>query len=238
MAERRMFAKSVITSDNFLDMPLSAQALYFHLSMQADDEGFVGNPKTIQRTVRASDDDCKMLVAKGYIILCDSGIIVIRHWNVNNQIQKDRFKATTYIHEKETLTLVEKVYTKRIQTVYETETQYSLVQSSLEKEERKQERIQEYSTTTACACEDTGSLKDLPSHAEVMEQLHVSPRLQSVFREFLRHCYLNKHLITNDQLGNIIVRLDFAYGNDEQSKIDSLHRAISGGYYDIAEGRR
>lgn len=245
MAERRMFAKKVINSDDFLDMPLSAQALYFHLSMHADDEGFVGNPKTIQRIVRASDDDCKMLVAKGFILLCDSGVIVIRHWNVNNQIQKDRFKATTYIHEKETLALVERVYTKRIQNGYDLDTQYrlDLVQSSVEQgsvdyEERKQESIQEYSTTTARACVDAGSLKNLSSHAAVMTELGVSPRLQSVFREFLRHCYINKHIISNDQLGNMIIRLDFAYGNDEQSKIDSLMRAISGGYYDVAEGRR
>lgn len=240
MAERRMFAKKVINSDDFLDMPLSAQALYFHLSMQADDDGFVGNPKTIQRIVRASDDDCKMLVAKGYIILCDSGVIVIAHWNVNNQIQKDRYKATTYIRERETLVLEEKVYTKRIQNGYGMDTQYSvgLVESSLDEEERKQASTRELTTTYAPAREDVGSLKDYPSHSQLMSDFGVSERLQTVLREFLRHCYLNKHLISNDTLGSIITRLDIAYRNDEQAKIDSVLRAIRGGYYDIAEGRR
>lgn len=245
MAERRMFAKSIITSDAFLEMPLSSQALYFHLSMHADDEGFVGNPRTIQRIIGASDDDCKILIAKKYIIALNTGIIVIRHWNVNNSIQKDRFKATTYVREKSMLLLEEKVYTERIQIGYDTDTQYRLgsVQSSIEQEsidyeERKQESIRDLHTTDTRACEDVGSLKNLPSHADVMKVLCVSPRLQSVFREFLRHCYINKHIISNDQLGDIILRLDFAYGNDEQAKIESLKRAISGGYYDIAEGRR
>lgn len=76
MAERRMFAKAIIDSDAFLDMPLSTQALYFHLSMRADDEGFVGNPKKIQRMIGASDDDTKLLVMKRFILTFDSGIIV------------------------------------------------------------------------------------------------------------------------------------------------------------------
>lgn len=100
MADRRMFSKSVIDSDLFLDMPLSAQALYFHLSMRADDDGFVNNPKKIQRMVGASDDDCKILVAKKFIIPFESGIVVIRHWKIHNYIQKDRYKETAYFDEK------------------------------------------------------------------------------------------------------------------------------------------
>ena len=95
-----MFSKSVIDSDMFLDMPLSAQALYFHLSMRADDDGFVNNPKKIQRMVGASDDDCKILVAKKFIIPFESGIVVIRHWKIHNYIQKDRYKETVYLDEK------------------------------------------------------------------------------------------------------------------------------------------
>ena len=94
MAERRMFSKTIIDSDAFLDMPLSAQSLYFHLSMRADDEGFINNPKKIQRMIGASDDDAKILVMKHFIIPFDSGIVVIRHWMIHNYIQKDRFKPT------------------------------------------------------------------------------------------------------------------------------------------------
>lgn len=64
MAERRMFAKTIIDSDAFLDMPLSTQCLYFHLNMRADDDGFINNPKKIQRMIGASDDDLKVLMSK------------------------------------------------------------------------------------------------------------------------------------------------------------------------------
>lgn len=99
MAERRMFAKTIIDSDAFLDMPLSAQALYFHLSMRADDDGFINNAKKIQRMVGASDDDCKLLLAKRFIIAFESGVIVIKHWRIHNYIQKDRYKPTLYTEE-------------------------------------------------------------------------------------------------------------------------------------------
>ena len=100
MAERRMFAKSVIDSDLFLDMSMTAQALYFHLAMRADDDGFVNNPRKIQRMIGASDDDCRILIAKQFIIPFDSGIVVIRHWRIHNYIQKDRYKPTLYEQEK------------------------------------------------------------------------------------------------------------------------------------------
>ena len=94
-----MFAKQIVDSDAFLDMPLSAQALYFHLSMRADDDGFVNNPRKIQRMLGASDDDCKLLVAKKFILTFDSGIIVIKHWRIHNYIRGDRKKDTAYPEE-------------------------------------------------------------------------------------------------------------------------------------------
>ncbi|WP_243894525.1 hypothetical protein [Clostridium perfringens] len=96
MAERRMFSKTIIDSDIFLDMPLSTQALYFHLSMRADDDGFVNNPKKIQRMIGCGDDDLKLLIAKQFIIPFESGICVIKHWRIHNYIQKDRYKPTLY----------------------------------------------------------------------------------------------------------------------------------------------
>ena len=100
MAERRMFAKTIIDSDAFIDMPLSTQALYFHLSMRADDDGFINNPKKIQRMVGASDDDLKVLVMKRFIIPFESGIVVIKHWKIHNYIRNDRYKPTVYAEEK------------------------------------------------------------------------------------------------------------------------------------------
>ena len=90
MAERRMFSKLIIDSDMFLDMPLSTQALYFHLSMRADDDGFVNNPKKIQRMIGCNDDDLKVLITKKFIIPFESGICVIKHWKIHNYIRNDR----------------------------------------------------------------------------------------------------------------------------------------------------
>nr|DAR37032.1 MAG TPA: replisome organizer [Caudoviricetes sp.] len=126
MAERRMFAKKITESDAFLDMPSSTQMLYFHLSMNADDDGFVNNPKKIQRMCGASDDDFKLLIAKSFVILFESGVIVIKHWKMHNYIQADRYRPTDYVDEKSMLgvkknkayTLDEsKMYTKCIQDV-------------------------------------------------------------------------------------------------------------------------
>ena len=112
MSAKRMFSMQIIDSDPFLDMPLSAQALYFHLSMRADDDGFVNNPKKIQRYVNASDDDLKLLIAKRFILAFDSGVIVIKHWLIHNYIQKDRYHETVYTEEKSMLSVKDnKAYT-------------------------------------------------------------------------------------------------------------------------------
>ena len=105
MAERRMFSKSVIDSDAFMDMPLSAQALYFHLAIRADDDGFLGNPKMVMRMICASEDDLKLLIAKNFIITFGSGVIVITHWKMHNYIRTDRYKETIHKDEKELLSL-------------------------------------------------------------------------------------------------------------------------------------
>jgi hypothetical protein len=103
MAERRMFAKSIIDSDAFLDMPCTTQSLYFHLCMRADDDGFVSNPKRIQRMLGASDDDLKILLSKRFILAFDSGVIVIKHWRIHNYIRKDTYRETLYSEEKSQL---------------------------------------------------------------------------------------------------------------------------------------
>lgn len=99
MAERRMFSKTIVDSDSFLDMPLSTQALYFHLSMRADDDGFLNNTKRIQRLIGATDDDLKLLIMKRFVIPFEDGIVVIKHWKMNNYIRKDRYTQTVYQNE-------------------------------------------------------------------------------------------------------------------------------------------
>jgi hypothetical protein len=107
MAERRMFAKTIIDSDAFLDMPMSARLLYYDFGMRADDDGFVNSPKKIMRMIGASDDDAKILVSKKFIIPFDSGLIVIKHWRINNYLRNDRYTQTKYLSEKSQLLLDE-----------------------------------------------------------------------------------------------------------------------------------
>lgn len=96
MAKKRMFNNEVLDTDAFLDMPLSAQALYFHLNLRADDDGFISNPKRVQAYIGASEDDLKILVMKRFVIVFDDGVIVIKHWRMHNTIQKDRYIPTHY----------------------------------------------------------------------------------------------------------------------------------------------
>jgi len=105
MAEKRMFAKTIVLSDAFLDMPMSARCLYFTFGMLADDDGFVSSPKAIMRQCGASKDDLNILLSKRYVLAFESGVIVIKHWRINNYLRTDRYIETTYLEEKSTLTL-------------------------------------------------------------------------------------------------------------------------------------
>lgn len=137
MAERRMFARSIVESDAFLDMPLSARCLYFALGMDADDDGFVGNPKSVMRQASATQDDLKLLIAKRFVLSFESGVIVIKHWRINNYLRNDRYKPTTYVEELKTLALDNKgAYTEKrlgIPAVYQMDTQYSIGKDSIDK---------------------------------------------------------------------------------------------------------
>lgn len=115
MAQRRMFSKSITNSDEFIDMPDSAQNLYFHLSMNADDDGFINNWKNIMRMTGHKEDDLKILIAKRYVIVFESGVIVIRHWRINNYLRGDRYTETQFKAEKLQLQLDENL-------VYQTDT--------------------------------------------------------------------------------------------------------------------
>lgn len=182
MAERRMFAKTIIDSDAFLDMPLSTQSLYFHLSMRADDDGFINNPKKIQRTVGASDDDMKLLIVKRFIIPFESGIVVIKHWKIHNYIQKDRYKPTLYQEEKAMLTEREnRAYTECIQDVSNPYTQYRLGKVSV----------------------DEDSIDDLPVSSDA-ESLSISespkPKLKTVKH---KHGEYKNVLLTDEELSKL-----------------------------------
>ena len=105
MAEKRMFSKKIIDTDWFMDMPASSQNLYFHLSMRADDDGFVASPKRIVKLIGASEDDYKLLIAKKFIIVFDTGVCVIKDWRINNYLRTDRYTETIYQDEKSQLSI-------------------------------------------------------------------------------------------------------------------------------------
>lgn len=233
MAERRMFAKTIIDSDAFLDMPLSSQALYFHLAMRADDEGFVNNPRKIQKMIGASEDDLKILALKRYILTFESGIIVIKHWKIHNYIQNDRFKPTTYVEEKSQLMLDEKKsYTECIQDVSKVYPQVSieLGKDSIEVSKKESNKQEDYLTDTRT--------HEIMSYDEIFEEMYVEPEVKMALVEFIKHCQLNKKMVTNDKLQGIIAKLDTTYGTNTQSKVNSVRNAISSGCFDIIENRR
>lgn len=108
-----MFAKTIVLSDAFLDMPPTARCLYFTLNMLADDDGFVNNPKSIMRQSGSTEDDMKLLIAKKFLIPFESGVVVIKHWRINNYLRSDRYSETQFIEEKSELTIDDKgVYTE------------------------------------------------------------------------------------------------------------------------------
>ena len=135
MAQRRMFSKKIVETDYFMEMSPTAKLLYFYLNMGADDDGFVGNPKMIKIVSGATDDDFKILVAKQFIILFESGVIVVKDWRIHNYIQKDRYNKTQYTDEKSQLIIEENgTYTKCIQDGYSLDTQVRLGKDRLGKD--------------------------------------------------------------------------------------------------------
>lgn len=212
MAERRMFSKTIINSDLFLDLPSSAQNLYFHLSLNADDEGFVNSPKKIMKYVNSQIEDMELLVENGFIKKFDSGIVVIIHWNLHNYIQKDRFKATIYQKEKQQLVLVGKKYVMKDEC-----TQFVSIlatQDSIEKNSEEQDRL-----------ELAGILNEIENE-----------KVRAKFESFIKMREKNHSPLTPDALRILIKK---AYGltkslaNQDEAIIMILDRSIINNYKDI-----
>lgn len=220
MAERRMFSKTIINSDLFLDLPSSAQNLYFHLSLNADDEGFVNSPKKIMKYVNSQIEDMELLVENGFIKKFDSGIVVIIHWNLHNYIQKDRFKATIYQKEKQQLVLVEKKYVMKdecTQFVSDVDTNCVSIletQDSIEKNSEEQDRL-----------ELAGILNEIDNE-----------KVRAKFESFIKMREKNHSPLTPDALRILIKK---AYGltknlaNQDAAIIMILDRSIINNYKDI-----
>lgn len=240
MAQRRMFSLSIVDSDAFMDMPLSTQALYFHLSMRADDDGFVNNPKRLQRLIGASDDDLKLLVAKRFILTFDSGIIVIKHWKMNNYIQKDRYTPTIYQDELKQLTTKEnKSYTECIHSGYKMYTQDSI---ELDKSKSKESIELGHSTTTNRICEEkfaderlNRSYYDWSNYsAEEMTELYPSQLSNDSVRLTIAEFDLLYKLVGNKQcFENYIYKLQFFKDIKDQFSTILKWAIQDGNYQDI-----
>ena len=216
MAERRMFAKTIIDSDAFLDMPISARLLYYDLSMRADDDGFVNCPKKIIKMIGASQDDLSILAMRKFIIPFDSGIVVIKHWKIHNYIAKDRYKETKYKEEKSLLALDENNSYTMVDNVGEhivhtLDTQVRLGKDSIDKDNIEKENIKRKSE------------KD--NFEEIIDDYTNNPELKDAINEFIKMRKSIKKPLTENALKRTLNKLD-QLSNDELVQIKILQQSV------------
>lgn len=241
MARKRMFSLLVVDTDEFLDMPSSTQSLYYHLGMRADDDGFVSSPRKIVKLVNCSDDDLKLLIAKGFIIPFDSGIIAIKHWKLNNDLKKDRYTPTIYLNEKSTLRVNKnRVYsivgnnleTKRIQNGNKLDTQYSIDKNSIDKnskeyivqkQEENQEQIQEQKQVKKEKVKKEKKPKE--THNSIIENYTINEDLREALKSFVEMRKELKKPITTRGLKIALGKLD-KWALDDLTKIDIVNQSI------------
>jgi len=247
MAERRMFAKTIIDSDAFLDMPLSTQALYFHLSMRADDEGFINSPKKIQRMIGCSDDDLKLLIAKRFIIPFDSGVVVIKHWRIHNYIQSDRRKPTVYTEERALLTTKKngvytlvgddestvciqdgyKVDTTCIQDASKADTQVRLGKDSIGKVSLGKDSLGEDKKERKPAARTGYDL--------IIDEATENDELKDAIHEFIKMRKLIRKPMTDQALKLMLGKLTALAGDDDKKKIAILNQSIANCWQGVFE---
>jgi hypothetical protein len=244
MAERRMFTKKITESDAFLELPLSSQCLYFHLCMNADDDGFVNNPKRLIKMLGNTEDDMRLLLAKRFLIAFESGVIVVKHWRIHNLLRKDRYKETEYKDEKKRLFLKdnntytldseqgksliesdEKSLKNEVATVWQPNGNRLAPQDSIVKykEERKEESKDNIYINHA---------REEETYESIMNDFEVEQSVRPMIWNFIKHCQLNGRTLTNDKLSNILFEMD-KQRLDADEKIKALQTAINGGYFDI-----
>ena len=192
MAKKRMFSVDIVGSDAFLDLPHTAQALYFQLGMRADDDGFVGNPKTIQRMAGTKASDLELLVKKRFLLQFPSGVVVIKHWKINNQIQKDRYTPTVYTEEYQSLYSKDnKAYTERdasrIQDVSKMDTQISIDKNRLDKNSiGREKRAHGFFSNVLLTDDEMQKLAvEIPNYEDYIERL--SHYIESSGKKYKSH---------------------------------------------------
>lgn len=231
MAQRRMFSKQITETDLFMDMPLSSQALYLHLLMNADDDGFIGNAKTIVRMVGGSNDDFKLLIAKQFIIVFDDGITVIKDWRIHNYIQKDRYHQTIYKDHLKELSFdkngayieFQGMYPECIQDVSKMDTQVRLGKVKLGKESLGKDEEEEEINKSLAHEREFPNPEQIFENTPQIEQLSLkllsdfmvdSPEQASICIEALSGQYWRLRRL-KDEGNSIVVLKEQAYGIDK-----------------------
>jgi hypothetical protein len=230
-----MFNKQIIDSDAFLDMPLSAQALYFHLNMRADDDGFINNPKKIQRMICCSEDDLKLLIAKRFVIPFESGVCVIKHWLIHNYIRKDTYKETVYTDEKAQLfTKTNKSYTldrpKEIEQLRNCNESVDEPSRRLDKNRLDKNSIEEISI-------DKGKTEKKKKETDfdlLINEYTTNEELKTNIYEFIKMRKGIKASLTSTGLKRILSKLDKIASNDSD-KIQILDKSIMNSWRGIFE---
>ena len=216
MGERRMFTRKITESDAFLDMPSSTQMLYFHLAMNADDDGFVNNPKKIQKMCGAADDDFKLLIAKSFVILFDSGIAVIKHWKMHNYIQSDRYKPSDYVEEKSMLGIKK----NKAYTLDESKMEIRCIPDSVKKEKKPKESKK---------IEEDIEKRKLPYYPN-------DSLLEEAFQEFLlMRKKIKRPLATKQALTRMMNKIQRLSGGDNELAIKIINQSTDHCWQDVYE---
>lgn len=204
MAEKRMYSKKIIETDEFLSLPLSTQALYFHLGMNADDDGFVSSPMKVMRMIGANKNELDLLLVKRYLIPFENGVVVIRHWRINNYLRSDRYNPTIYLEQKEQLFQEENgsyelKSNSGIPMVDQVDTQYRIDKSRLDK------------NNILCENED-----DLFLDVEVESGSMITAESQ-IF-DFWNECNIIKHRDMTDNIKKTITKALKTYTREDICK--------------------
>lgn len=216
MGERRMFTRKITESDAFLDMPSSTQMLYFHLAMNADDDGFVNNPKKIQKMCGAADDDFKLLIAKSFVILFDSGIAVIKHWKMHNYIQSDRYKPSDYVEEKSMLGIKK----NKAYTLDESKMEIRCIPDSVKKEKKRKESKKN---------EEDIEKRKLPYYPN-------DSLLEDAFQEFLlMRKKIKRPLATKQALTRMMNKIQRLSGGDDELAVKIINQSTDHCWQDVYE---
>lgn len=216
MGERRMFTRKITESDAFLDMPSSTQMLYFHLAMNADDDGFVNNPKKIQKMCGAADNDFKLLIAKSFVILFDSGIAVIKHWKMHNYIQSDRYKPSDYVEEKSMLGIKK----NKAYTLDESKMEIRCIPDSVKKEKKRKESKKN---------EEDMEKRKLPYYPN-------DSLLEDAFQEFLlMRKKIKRPLATKQALTRMMNKIQRLSGGDNELAVKIINQSTDHCWQDVYE---